>query len=34
MDNDRKRELLKSLVTGLCAERGYEQPKMDDVGEL
>ncbi len=34
MDNDRKRELLKGLVTGLCIERGCEQPDSEDVDEL
>jgi len=34
MDNACKRELLKGLVAGLCAERGYESPETEDVGEL
>ncbi len=34
MDNARKRELLKDLVAGLCAERGFELPRTEDVDEL
>lgn len=34
MDNARKRELLKGLVAGLCAERGFELPRTEDVDEL
>ena len=34
MNNERKRELLASLVGGLCAERGYEAPEAEDPDEL
>ena len=34
MDNARKTELLKDLVAGLCAERGYDPPKPEGVDEL
>ena len=34
MDSARKLELLKALVAGLCAERGYNPPQTDNADEL
>ena len=34
MDNERRRELLKSLVAGLCAERDNEPLETEDLDEL
>ena len=34
MDNARKTELLKGLVSGLCDERGYEPPETESPDEL
>ena len=34
MDSARKLELLKALVAGLCAERGYNPPQAGDAGGL
>ena len=34
MNKTRKLELLKTLVVGLCAERGYDPPQTDGADEL
>ena len=34
MDDARKKELLESLVGGLCVERGYDVPQTDSADEL
>ena len=34
MDNTKEAELLKRLVAGLCAERGFEPPRMESFDEL